>query len=143
MPTGQIANHKYKDIALDWIKNRYNDIQTIYSKYYPNASDESLKSEPYRMLDNVRFKNALLEAWKVLKVKDLEIAKEVVLALRSEMFTAKESSSRIAAASWLGRTQAMFTDKTEVSGHITHSQEEEDEYNDIKRRVGLPEVKLN
>jgi hypothetical protein len=106
---------KYKDIAIDFIKQGYNNIRSIYAKYYPKASEDSLRTEPYRLLDCVRFQIALEDAWSEIKVEDLDIANEVIQVLRKEMFTAKKSSDRTNAASWLGKSKAMFTDKQEVA----------------------------
>lgn len=106
---------KYKDIALEFIKSGYNNIRAIYSKYYPNAKMDSIDCEAYRLLDNDRFKIALEEAWSEIKIEDINLAREVVLCLRKEMYTAKNSADRIAASSWLGKKEAMFTDKQEIS----------------------------
>lgn len=106
---------KYRDIAIEFIKSGYNNIQSIYAKYYPNAGEESLRTEPYRLLDNVRFQIALEDAWSEIKIEDINIAKEVVLCLYKEMKNAKNSADRIAAGSWLGKKEAMFTDKQEIS----------------------------
>ena len=105
---------KYRDIAIEFIKQGYNNIRAIYKRYYPHASDESIDCEAYRLLDNVRFKIALEEAWSLIKVDDLDIARDVIVVLQKEMFTAKNSADRINAASWLGKSKALFTDKTEI-----------------------------
>lgn len=106
---------KYRDIAIDFIKQGYNNIRSIYAKYYPKASVESLDCEAYRLLDNVRFQIALEDAWREIKVEDLDIAREVIVCLRKEMFTAKSSADRITAASWLGKSEGKFIDKQEIS----------------------------
>ena len=61
-------------------------------------------------------------------LKEIELGKELCLKLR-DMPTYK------ALIELKGKHLAMFTDKTEVSGHITHSKEEEIEYNRIKGSV--------
>lgn len=106
---------KYRDIAIEFIQSGYNNIRSIYAKYYPNASEDSLRTEPYRLLDNVRFQIALEDAWKEVKIEDINISRDVVLCLYKEMMTAKNSADRIAAGSWLGKKEAMFTDKQEIS----------------------------
>lgn len=106
---------KYRDIAIEFIKQGYNNIRAIYKKFYPNASDESIDTEAYRLLDNVRFNIALEEAWSLIKVDDLDIARDVIVCLQKEMFTAKNAADRINAASWLGKSKALFTDKTETT----------------------------
>ena len=105
---------KYRDIAIEFIKQGYNNIRAIYKRYYPNAADESIDTEAYRLLDNVRFQIALEEAWSLIKVEDLDIARDVIVVLQKEMFTAKNSADRITAASWLGKSKALFIDKQEI-----------------------------
>jgi len=132
-----ICDLKYKDIALDWIKNNYNNIQGIYGKYYPDASEDSLKAEPYRMLDSVRFKLALDEVYREIKLEDLNIARKVLLSLYKEMTTAEKSSDRQNAAVWLGKSKAMFTERTEIQGDMTLNAQQEkkiEEY--ISNRLG-------
>ena len=76
-----------------------------------------------------------------------KVTEEYVLeGLNKIAINSKQDANRLRALELLGKYKAMFTDKTEVSGHVTHSKEEEDEYNDIKNRVSIPQdvgVKLN
>lgn len=126
---------KYRDIAIDFIKSGYTNIRGVYSKYYPLASDDSLDAEPYRLLDNVRFQSVLQEIWQEVKIEDLDIAHEVIICLRKEMLTAKNPADRINAASWLGKSEAIFTDKSEVKALITLKPEQEAEYNRLRGKV--------
>ena len=104
---------KYKDIAIEFIKQGYNNIRGIYKKYYPKASEESLECEAYRLLGNVRFKAALEEAWSEIKIDDLDIARDVVRTLHDITLHGKKETDRINAASWLGKSKGMFIDKTQ------------------------------
>lgn len=106
---------KYRDMAIDFIKQGYTNIRTIYKRYYPKASEKSLNVLPYNLLDNIRFQTALEDAWNYIKVEDLDIARDVIRCLQKEMFTAKNSADRINAASWLGKSKALFIDKAEVT----------------------------
>jgi len=115
---------RYKDIALEYIKSGYKDIQSIYHKFYPHISTSSLQVLPYRLLDNVLFQQILKEAWLSLRLEDIDIARDVVLCLHKEMLNAKNSSDRIAAASWLGRKEAMFTDNVKQQTTMTIEQRE-------------------
>jgi len=115
---------RYKDIALEYIKSGYKDIQSIYHKYYPHISTSSLQVLPYRLLDNVLFQQILREAWLSLKIEDIDIARDVVLCLHKEMLNAKNASDRIAAASWLGKKEAMFTDNVKQQTTMTIEQRE-------------------
>ncbi len=117
----KIAYLKYKGIAKDWIKNRFNDIQVIYSSYYPQASKDSLDTEPYRLLDSVRFKEAFKEVIDELDVGELDLVKTSLLVLYKEATTAKNSSDRTTAAIWLGKTGAIFTEKQEIKQEVTNS----------------------
>lgn len=122
-------------MALEWIKNCYQDIQGIYAKYYPGANEESVKREAYRLLDFVEFRRALRDVWKEFNMKDLDIAKEVIETLRYELKHAKKSADRQNAAIWLGKTAALFTDKQEITGRIEYTSVEKDEYATIKNRI--------
>lgn len=108
-----IQYRKYKDIALEFIKQGYNNIRGIYHKYYPKASEASLEVEPYRMIDNVRFIAALEEAWQEIKIEDLDIARDVIRVLHNITLKGKKDADRINAASWLGKSKGMFIDKTQ------------------------------
>jgi hypothetical protein len=105
---------KYRDIAIEFIKNGYSNIREIYAKFYPKASNESIDTAAYQLLDNLRFHSALEDAWNYIKIDDLNIARDVIRCLQKEMFTAKNSADRINAASWLGKSKALFTDKQEI-----------------------------
>ena len=94
---------KYRDIAIEFIKQGYNNIRGIYHKYYPKASDESIDCEAYRLLDNVRFKQAMEEVYREIKVEDLDLASEALMILRNKMFDAKKESDRITAAIAIGK----------------------------------------
>lgn len=122
---------KYKDIAIEFIKQGYNNIRGIYSKYYPNAAENSLDTEPYRLLDNVRFQAALEEAWQEIKVEDLDIAKEVVLVLRDKMLNAKKENDRIAAAVALGK----FTIGEKFEGKIDNKITQNEEYTNLRQGI--------
>jgi len=113
--TNSIQYLKYKDMALEFIKQGYSNIRAIYKKHYPDASDDSVDSLAYVLLDNIRFQAALEDAWREIKIDDLDIARDVVRVLQKEMFTAKNSADRISAASWLGKSKGMFIDKQEIS----------------------------
>ena len=116
---------KYKDIAIEFIKNGYNNIRSIYSKYYPNASEESINCEAYRLLDNVRFQMALEDMWKEIKIEDLDIAREVVVTLRNQMFNAKKENDRITAAIALGKFTIgeKYFNKSEVNFNLNEQKE--------------------
>ncbi len=105
---------KYREIALEYIKSGYKDIQSIYHSYYPKASPASLEVLPYKLLDRVRFQKVLQEAWLSLNLENIDLARDVILCLHKEMFNAKHSSDRIQAASWIGKSKALFIDKSEV-----------------------------
>jgi hypothetical protein len=70
------------------------------------------------------FQQILREAWLSLKIEDIDIARDVVLCLHKEMLNAKNASDRIAAASWLGRKEAMFTDNVKQQTTMTIEQRE-------------------
>ena len=106
---------KYKEMALEFIKQGYNNIRGIYQKYYPNASEASLTCEAYRLLDNVKFQIALEEVWSELKIEDLDIARDVIRVLHDITLKGKKDSDRINAASWLGKSKGLFIDKQEVT----------------------------
>ena len=106
---------KYKDIAIECIKSGYSNIRAIYKKYYPKANEESLRTEPYRMLDNVRFQASLEEAWSEIKIDDLDICRAVIRVLHSITLNGKKEADRINAASWLGKSKGMFKDVSEVT----------------------------
>lgn len=126
---------KYRDMAIEFIKLGYNNIRGIYKKYYPKASDNSIDCEAYRLLDNDRFKIALEEAWTLIKIEDLDIARDVVLTLHKIMLNGKNDSDKINAASWLGKKEAMFTDRQE-----TVPVEKEDSQFSLDRLAGLKKV---
>ena len=109
-----LVYERYKAIALDWIINSYKNIQGIYAKYYPDASEDSLKSEPYRLLDNVRFRQAYDEVKEEIDVKKLNIGKKVILKLFDKMNKATKDSDQINAAVWLGKTEALFKEVLET-----------------------------
>ena len=134
MEKTNISDLKYKDIAIDFIKSGYTNIRAIYSKYYPTASPDSLDSEPYRLLDSVRFKAALEEAWAILKIEDLDLARDAIMVLKKEAHTAPNASDRITAASWLGKKEALFTDKLESKVENV-TPEESSEYQGIRSRI--------
>lgn len=106
---------KYRDIAIEFIKNGYSNIREIYKRYYPKEKENSVNANAYRLIDDDRFRSALEDAWNYIKVDDLNIARDVIRCLQKEMFTAKNSADRINAASWLGKSKALFTDKTEIA----------------------------
>ncbi len=102
---------KYRDIAIEFIKQGYNNIRGIYHKYYPDASDESIDCEAYRLLDNVRFQIALEEVYNEIKIEDLELAKKALKKLYSLMNNSKKESIQLEAAIWLGKTGGEFIEK--------------------------------
>ena len=109
---------KYKDMAIEFIKQGYNNIRGIYHKYYPNASDESIDTVAYQLLDNLRFQAMLEEAWQEIKREDLNIAQTVIQTLYNIAIKGKKEADRINAASWLGKCEAMFTDKVKNEGGL-------------------------
>jgi hypothetical protein len=110
---------KYKDIALEFIKQGYNNIRTIYSKYYPEASEDTVDVNAYVLLDNARFQAALEDAWSEVKIEDLDIARVVAHTLQNIAINGKKEADRIAAASWLGKTKALFIDKSEAKSEVS------------------------
>lgn len=115
---------KYKDIALDFIKAGYNNIQAIYSKYYPNASEDSLKAEPYRLLDNVRFQIALGEVYAGIKKEELDLAQIAVKTLYEIATKGKKDADRVAAASWLGKCEGLFLDRSDNTHRNINTEQE-------------------
>ena len=112
---------KYKDIALEFIKQGYNNIRLIYSKYYPNASEDSLNVLPYGLLDNIRFQLALEDAYSELRIEDLDIARDVIFNLHKIMVSGHKEADRVSAASWLGKTKALFIDKSELKSEVSRA----------------------
>lgn len=102
---------KYRDIALEFIKQGYTNIRVIYKKHYPDVCDETLDTSPYQLLDNPRFKMALEEAFTMLKPEDLDLGNKALLKLYDLMQHAKDQSVQLNAAIWLGKSDARFTDK--------------------------------
>ena len=94
-------------------KQGYNNIRGIYKKYYPEASDESVESEAYRLLDNVRFQQAKEEVWSLVNTEKLDLAKEVMLVLRNKMFQSKKENDAITAAIALGKF--VMGEKSEIT----------------------------
>ena len=129
---------KYKDIAIEFIKSGYSNIRSIYSKYYPKASEASLETEPYRMLDNVRFRAALEEAWQEIKVEDLDIARDVIRVLHSITLNGKKEADRINASIWLGKTVALFIDKSENKTELVLRPEEKEELINLRGNLLFP-----
>jgi hypothetical protein len=130
---------KYKDIALEFIKQGYSNIRVIYHKHYPNASKESLDVLPYGLLDNIRFQAAIEEAWSELKIEDLDIARTVVHTLHNIAINGKKEADRINAASWLGKTKALFIDKSEVKNgvSIADKQAQNEHINNRLKELGI------
>jgi hypothetical protein len=126
-----IQYDKYKAIALDYIKNGFNDIRGIYHKYYPDANENSVDTEASRLLDNVKFKAIQAEVWRELRLEDYDIAKETAKVLWSIMFkeTAKDSD-KIQAAK-------VLRDNGDITNiNVNVSKEDEADYKFIRSRLG-------
>ncbi len=123
---------KYRDIALEFIKQGYNNIRSIYKTHYPKASNKSIDSAPYQLLDNLRFQQAIEEAWQEIKIKDLDIARQAIRTLYHIALNGKKEADRINAAVWLGKTDALFIDRTDSRTEIVIKPEEKAELNHIR-----------
>ena len=118
---------KYRDIALEFIKNGYSNIRAIYKRYYPKASNESIDCEAYRLLDNVRFISVLEEVYAKVNPKELELGKQALRKLYSLMNHSKKDMVQLEAAVWLGKSEAMFIDRTENKTEIIVKPDEKEE----------------
>lgn len=122
---------KYRDIALEFIKNGYSNIRAIYKRYYPKATDYSIDCEAYRLLDNDRFKMVMEEVYKEIKVEDLDLASEALMILRNKMFDAKKESDRITAAIAIGKFTIGEKNRT------TLTEDRKVELEGIAKRLGI------
>ena len=102
---------KYRDMAIEFIKSGYTNMRAIYKQYHPKSAWKSVEGDAYRLLANATFKAALEDAYTLINIKDLDIARDVLACLHKEMTTASNSRDRTNAASWLGKAEALFTEK--------------------------------
>lgn len=123
---------KYRDMAIEFIKQRYTNITSIYAQYYPKAGKASLAGEASRLLTNAKFQLALEDAWQIIKIDDLDIARAVKQTLYDISIKGKKEADRIAAASWLGKCESMFTDRTENNTNLVIKPEEVSELQRIR-----------
>ena len=109
------------------IKGASKEESMIKAGLSPNTAKAQNKSTK---LDKVGDAEILQE------LKETDVTVELIIKRLDEdrnlAIKKKDYSTATRVDELLGKYKAMFTDKTEVSGHITHSKEEEDEYNRLK-----------
>lgn len=128
---------RYKAMALDYAEQGYCNFAEVYAKHHPKVNADSANASASRLLASATFQQVLDDVWLQASLKKMDTVKEVHNVLRKEMTTAPKSSDRISAASWLGKTKAMFIDKSDDKLNITDDSitEEVARLTGCKRRI--------